>query len=223
MAEKTYAKDDLAVVWKPELCIHSAKCVGALPKVFDPDRRPWIDLTAAEAGDIRKAVAGCPSGALGLRQAAAADAAARRRAVASNSPATDLDRARRPRIEGRRRRRRSEVRDCRLLPLRRLRQQALLRRQPRPRRLQGLIGGDVDKRGAARRQRSVAAAAARSRPISDPECSCSRRPPAASPPVLSRRRSPSSAKPKGCYAGAARSRRGGRIASRRCSVAARSP
>lgn len=74
MAERVYSKDDLVVVWKPELCIHSEKCVGALPKVFDPDRKPWIDLGAADAAAIRKAVVGCPSGALSLSAAAASAA-----------------------------------------------------------------------------------------------------------------------------------------------------
>ncbi len=86
MAERVYSKDDLVVVWKPELCIHSEKCVGALPKVFDPDRKPWIDLGAADAAAIRKAVVGCPSGALSLSAAAGCAGAGRRR-LPSNSSA----------------------------------------------------------------------------------------------------------------------------------------
>ena len=49
MAERVYSKDDLVVVWKPELCIHSEKCVGALPKVFDERLCP---LKGKKAEDI---------------------------------------------------------------------------------------------------------------------------------------------------------------------------
>lgn len=64
MAKKTYQKDDLSVIWKPDLCIHSAKCVRGLPKVFDNTRRPWINLDEGEREAIMKQVSNCPSGAL---------------------------------------------------------------------------------------------------------------------------------------------------------------
>lgn len=67
-AEKTYSKGDLTVVWRADRCIHSAKCVAGLGAVFDPDRRPWIDLSAADAGQIIAQVDKCPSGALGWRR-----------------------------------------------------------------------------------------------------------------------------------------------------------
>lgn len=64
MAQKTYHKEDLAVTWKPDLCIHSTKCVKGLPAVFDNTRRPWIKLEEAERDAIIKQVRNCPSGAL---------------------------------------------------------------------------------------------------------------------------------------------------------------
>jgi uncharacterized Fe-S cluster protein YjdI len=45
-------------------CIHAAECVDGLRAVFDPDRRPWVDATAASADEIATTVARCPSGAL---------------------------------------------------------------------------------------------------------------------------------------------------------------
>jgi len=63
---KRYTQDDLTVVWKPHLCIHSRMCVNGLPKVFDFERRPWTDLTQAEAQAIADQVLLCPSGALSL-------------------------------------------------------------------------------------------------------------------------------------------------------------
>jgi uncharacterized Fe-S cluster protein YjdI len=62
-----YAAGELVVQWRPNRCIHSARCVRALPLVFDPRRRPWIDGAAADPDAIASAVHACPSGALQLR------------------------------------------------------------------------------------------------------------------------------------------------------------
>ena len=62
--EKEYVKDDLKVVWKKDLCIHSANCVSGLKEVFNPDKRPWIDLSKADQQVIKEQIDRCPSGAL---------------------------------------------------------------------------------------------------------------------------------------------------------------
>lgn len=64
--EKHYTKDDTTVVWKPELCIHSTKCWKSLPRVFNPRKKPWVDVDGAEVDAIKKTVLSCPSGALSL-------------------------------------------------------------------------------------------------------------------------------------------------------------
>jgi uncharacterized Fe-S cluster protein YjdI len=61
---KEYKKDDLVVVWQPDLCIHSKNCIHGLPGVFDFDRRPWIDPGQASEDSIKKQIDNCPSGAL---------------------------------------------------------------------------------------------------------------------------------------------------------------
>jgi len=63
---KRYTLGDLTVVWQPDLCRHTGICFRGLPQVFDPRRRPWIQLELAGAGAIRAQVARCPSGALSL-------------------------------------------------------------------------------------------------------------------------------------------------------------
>lgn len=63
---KKYKKEDLEVIWNPDLCIHSGNCARGLPKVFDPKRKPWIDLDQDEKDRIREQVMACPSGALSL-------------------------------------------------------------------------------------------------------------------------------------------------------------
>src|SRR4051812_49429704 len=43
---REYEGDGITVEWYATRCIHSAKCVHALPRVFDPRRRPWVDPSA---------------------------------------------------------------------------------------------------------------------------------------------------------------------------------
>ncbi|MFN8252033.1 MAG: (4Fe-4S)-binding protein [Ferruginibacter sp.] len=59
-----YATEDITVTWKPDICIHSGICAKGLLDVFNPGRRPWIDLSKAEADRIREQIKKCPSGAL---------------------------------------------------------------------------------------------------------------------------------------------------------------
>jgi uncharacterized Fe-S cluster protein YjdI len=54
------------VVWQPDLCQHGATCFRGLPLVFDPRRRPWIQLQHADTDTIIAQVGKCPSGALSL-------------------------------------------------------------------------------------------------------------------------------------------------------------
>jgi uncharacterized Fe-S cluster protein YjdI len=69
---KEYATDEIVVEWEPSLCFHSETCVRSLPQVFDPTRRPWIQVEAASAGEVEATVARCPSGALRARRAGGA-------------------------------------------------------------------------------------------------------------------------------------------------------
>jgi uncharacterized Fe-S cluster protein YjdI len=65
---REYATDEIVVEWRPRLCFHSRNCSRALPAVFDPERRPWIDASAARADEVEATVDRCPSGALRLRR-----------------------------------------------------------------------------------------------------------------------------------------------------------
>lgn len=65
-----YPTPALTVQWRPNRCIHSGRCVHALPLVFDPRRRPWIDMSGGETEAIERAVRNCPSGALQLKPSA---------------------------------------------------------------------------------------------------------------------------------------------------------
>lgn len=61
---REYRSERITVEWRAERCVHSANCFRALPVVFNPKRRPWVDVNAADADDIARAVLLCPSGAL---------------------------------------------------------------------------------------------------------------------------------------------------------------
>lgn len=59
-----YSNEEITIVWKPEVCMHSAKCVQGLPGVFKPKEKRWIQLENSNTEDVVKTVKTCPSGAL---------------------------------------------------------------------------------------------------------------------------------------------------------------
>lgn len=63
---KHYTNGEITVVWKPDVCIHSGICARGLGQVFDPRRKPWIELQHADSATIKAQVAKCPSGALSI-------------------------------------------------------------------------------------------------------------------------------------------------------------
>lgn len=61
---KEYTNGELVVVWKPKKCIHSKVCVHMLPKVYDPNKRPWITPESTDTSALKSQINACPSGAL---------------------------------------------------------------------------------------------------------------------------------------------------------------
>lgn len=59
-----YESDDIRIRYHADRCIHAARCVDGLPRVFDRDRRPWVDPSAASADEVAAVVESCPTGAL---------------------------------------------------------------------------------------------------------------------------------------------------------------
>ena len=62
--KKEYSNGELTIVWKPNLCIHAGECVKALPEVYKPGERPWINIENASNEELKAQIAKCPSGAL---------------------------------------------------------------------------------------------------------------------------------------------------------------
>lgn len=61
---KEYSNGELTIVWKPRACIHAAECVKALPNVYKPNDKPWINADNATTEELKAQIAKCPSGAL---------------------------------------------------------------------------------------------------------------------------------------------------------------
>ncbi|MDR8392487.1 CDGSH iron-sulfur domain-containing protein [Aliifodinibius sp. S!AR15-10] len=60
----TFENDSIKITYDAKRCIHAAECVKGLKKVFDPDKRPWIQPEHEEAENIAEVVQHCPTGAL---------------------------------------------------------------------------------------------------------------------------------------------------------------
>jgi len=61
---KEYKNDQIIVHWDASLCIHVGYCVDGLPKVFDVNQRPWVNVNAATPEEIIRIIDQCPTGAL---------------------------------------------------------------------------------------------------------------------------------------------------------------
>lgn len=64
---KEYSNDEVTIIWQPGICSHSAVCAKGLAKVFNPKRRPWIDMQGSDTQSIVETVKQCPSGALSIK------------------------------------------------------------------------------------------------------------------------------------------------------------
>lgn len=64
---KEYSNREITVIWKPRKCIHSGICVQTLPRVYDPNAKPWITPEHASGKELQAQIDKCPSGALSYK------------------------------------------------------------------------------------------------------------------------------------------------------------
>lgn len=66
MEKIKYPNEEITILWQPQLCIHAAVCLKTLPNVYDPKKRPWIQIRNATTKELMEQVSKCPSGALSI-------------------------------------------------------------------------------------------------------------------------------------------------------------
>jgi uncharacterized Fe-S cluster protein YjdI len=61
---REYTNSEITVSWRPNKCIHATTCFRELRSVFDPGKRPWVNMNGATSEEIIRIVDLCPTDAL---------------------------------------------------------------------------------------------------------------------------------------------------------------
>jgi uncharacterized Fe-S cluster protein YjdI len=61
---REYTNGEITVYWRPGKCVHATTCYRELIEVFNPRKRPWVNMMGAPSERIIEIVSKCPTDAL---------------------------------------------------------------------------------------------------------------------------------------------------------------
>jgi uncharacterized Fe-S cluster protein YjdI len=63
-SDREYSNGEITVYWRPAKCIHATTCYKELIEVFNPRKRPWVNINGAPTDRIVEVINKCPTDAL---------------------------------------------------------------------------------------------------------------------------------------------------------------